>query len=75
MAGFDEGDKPADWVMGLERRGIRVMLDVERETCADVLRAYAQNGGPIYGPEGTVDSPPLGSMRWHTVASPYTPSN
>jgi tRNA(Arg) A34 adenosine deaminase TadA len=38
--GFDEGEKPAGWVLALERRGITVVRDV--------LREYAGGGGEIY---------------------------
>ena len=46
--GFDEGDKPADWRGNLRRRGIEVVEDVRRAEAAEVLRAYATAGGPIY---------------------------
>jgi tRNA(Arg) A34 adenosine deaminase TadA len=46
--GFDEGSKPFDWIRELERRGIDVRRGVLREAAADVLRAYARSGGPIY---------------------------
>ena len=46
--GFDEGDKPADWVQSLERRGIAVVRDVCRDEAAAVLRQYAAQGGLIY---------------------------
>ena len=52
-AGFDEGDKPADWVAGLERRGIAVTRDVCRAEAAAVLRAYAAGGGPAYNSRGS----------------------
>ena len=50
-AGFDEGDKPPDWVESLERRGIRTQAGVLRHEAAAVLAAYASKGGPIYHPE------------------------
>ena len=50
-AGFDEGDKPPDWVESLERRGIRTRAGVLRNEAAAVLAAYARKGGPIYHPE------------------------
>jgi tRNA(Arg) A34 adenosine deaminase TadA len=50
-AGFDEGDKPADWVRTLEMRGIRTRGEVLREEAAAVLAAYATNDGAIYHPE------------------------
>ncbi len=46
--GFDEGAKPAEWVLSLERRGITVERDVLREEAASVLREYAESGGEIY---------------------------
>jgi tRNA(Arg) A34 adenosine deaminase TadA len=52
-AGFDEGDKPADWIASLRSRGIEVEMDVLREEANAVFRKYAQRGGEIYnaGPE------------------------
>lgn len=49
-AGFDEGDKPADWVQALERRGIATRGEVLREEAAAVLRRYAHRNGHIYHP-------------------------
>lgn len=49
-AGFDEGDKPADWIATLERRGIAVGVDVLRTQAAQVLREYAKTAGAIYHP-------------------------
>jgi tRNA(Arg) A34 adenosine deaminase TadA len=49
-AGFDEGDKPENWVATLERRGIDVTVDVLRTEAADVLRVYAETEGAIYHP-------------------------
>lgn len=49
-AGFDEGDKPVDWVHSLENRGIRTHSDVLREEAAAVLKKYAKKGGAIYHP-------------------------
>jgi len=46
--GFDEGSKPADWVEGLEKRGIIVMRDVLREQARQVLVKYKESGGVIY---------------------------
>ena len=48
--GFDEGEKPVQWVPALERRGIAVVRDVLREEAASVLREYAVSGGEIYNP-------------------------
>jgi tRNA(Arg) A34 adenosine deaminase TadA len=47
-AGFDEGDKPDQWVRSLERRGIEVERGVLRSEAAEVLAFYRDNGGPIY---------------------------
>ena len=49
-AGFDEGDKPADWAETLWRRGITVQLNVLRSDAAKVLSDYAAGGGAIYHP-------------------------
>ncbi|MEO1366955.1 MAG: nucleoside deaminase, partial [Acidobacteriota bacterium] len=46
--GFDEGPKPERWREALETRGIAVTCGVLRRDAADVLRAYADGGGPIY---------------------------
>ena len=46
--GMDEGEKPADWLLALERRGITVTRDVCREEAARVLLDYAAGGGVIY---------------------------
>jgi hypothetical protein len=51
-AGFDEGDKPADWVESLERRGISTRGGVLHEEARAVLMRYAQREGAIiYHPE------------------------
>jgi tRNA(Arg) A34 adenosine deaminase TadA len=47
-AGFDEGDKPDDWVGSLKHRGIDVRRGVLREEAAKVLAHYHDIGGPIY---------------------------
>ncbi len=47
-AGFDEGDKPDDWVNSLQRRGIVVQCGVLHEEAAAVLASYRKNGGTIY---------------------------
>jgi tRNA(Arg) A34 adenosine deaminase TadA len=49
-AGFDEGDKPADWIQALERRGIRARGEILREEAAAVLARYASHNGAIYHP-------------------------
>jgi tRNA(Arg) A34 adenosine deaminase TadA len=48
LAGFDEGPLPADWKGELERRGIEVITDVEREAACAVLAAYRDGGGAEY---------------------------
>jgi tRNA(Arg) A34 adenosine deaminase TadA len=49
-AGFDEGDKPADWAATLEARGIRTRGGVLRGDAAAVLQRYASGNGAIYHP-------------------------
>jgi tRNA(Arg) A34 adenosine deaminase TadA len=49
-AGFDEGDKPTDWVAAYQRRGIAVTRDCLRPQARAVLLDYAGAGGLIYGP-------------------------
>ena len=46
--GFDEGDKPSDWMAAYTRRGIRVLRDVLREEACAVLNAYASAEGQLY---------------------------
>ena len=48
IIGFDEGDKPSDWVACLEGRRIRVRRDVCREAATAVLQAYVDAGGELY---------------------------
>jgi tRNA(Arg) A34 adenosine deaminase TadA len=47
-AGFDEGDKPDQWVKSLRQRGIEVERGVLRSEAAEVLAYYSESGGPIY---------------------------
>lgn len=49
-AGFDEGDKPSDWITSLERRGINTRGGVLREQAAAILEQYAHRDGHIYHP-------------------------
>jgi tRNA(Arg) A34 adenosine deaminase TadA len=49
-AGFDEGDKPADWANTLEARGIRTRGGVLRSEAAAILQRYASTNGNIYHP-------------------------
>ena len=50
QAGFDEGDKPADWVEAYRRRGIAVTRDCRRSQARALLLEYTAAGGRIYGP-------------------------
>ena len=45
---FDEGPLPADWIGELEKRGIAVTCDIERDAACDALRAYSARGGSRY---------------------------
>jgi len=47
-AGFDEGDKPLDWVKNLSDRGLDVQVNVLRQEAARVLLEYAEMAGEIY---------------------------
>jgi len=47
-AGFDEGERPAEWISSLQRRGISVVRDVLRDEAAAVLAYYHDIGGAIY---------------------------
>jgi len=49
-AGFDEGDKPEDWVAALEARDIRTRGGVLRAEAAAVIAEYARSAGEIYHP-------------------------
>jgi tRNA(Arg) A34 adenosine deaminase TadA len=46
--GFDEGDKPPDWLEALERRGIGVALGVLRDRIIDAMHRYVEQGGLVY---------------------------
>lgn len=46
--GFDEGDKPTNWIESLESRGVAVVRDVLRAQAKDVLVAYQEAGNVIY---------------------------
>jgi len=50
--GFEEGDKPSDWMAKLDARGIDVVRDFRRERGALVLADYAGAGGVIYNGTG-----------------------
>ena len=51
--GFDEGNRPADWVEDLRRRGISVTEDVLRGEAVAVLQNYLEGGGVIYNSSKT----------------------
>lgn len=53
--GFDEGPKHPDWVAELERRGIAVERDLERDASIEVLRHYQATGGNIYNAGETIE--------------------
>lgn len=46
--GFDEGAKSERWQRELEKRGISVIRDVERDAAVRVLHEYVRQGGLIY---------------------------
>ena len=48
LAGFDEGPLPEDWMGELERRGIKVVRDLQRDDARAVLKAYAARDGSLY---------------------------
>jgi tRNA(Arg) A34 adenosine deaminase TadA len=51
--GFDEGPKMKEWRQELEKRGIAVICDVEREGAVQVLRDYSLKGGTLYNSRET----------------------
>ena len=53
--GFDEGDKPDDWIQRLQARTITVTRDILRDKAKAVLQQYVDAGGIIYN--GRVQSP------------------
>lgn len=44
LSGFDEGPLPADWSGELEKRGIAVRRDIQRDAACAVLRHYGGSG-------------------------------
>ena len=48
LAGFDEGPLPTDWAGELERRGVCVVRDLERDAACAVLARYRALGGKCY---------------------------
>ena len=45
---FDEGPLPEDWVGELQRRGIEVVRDLQRDAACEVLRAYGESDAGRY---------------------------
>lgn len=45
---FDEGPLPRDWIGELNKRGIEVVRDLQRDAAREVLRAYGALGGRRY---------------------------
>lgn len=45
---FDEGPLPADWIGELNKRGIEVVRDINRDSAREVLRFYGELGGERY---------------------------
>jgi len=45
---FDEGPLPDDWIGELNKRGIEVVRDLQRDAAREVLRAYGELGGRRY---------------------------
>lgn len=50
VTGFDEGERTADWIGVLNRRGIDVQTEVLRSRAARVLADYRRKGARIYNP-------------------------
>lgn len=48
VVGFDEGDKPVNWIESLESRGIAVLRDVLRTDAVEILVMYSKAGREIY---------------------------
>ena len=48
LTGFDEGPLPADWIGELQRRGIAVVRDLQRDAACAVLADYGAGGGKRY---------------------------
>lgn len=46
--GFDEGNKAADWIAGLKRRGIEVWPRISESRADAVLQAFRDKGGRLY---------------------------
>lgn len=53
LIGFDEGEKPENWIAALESRGISVRRDILRHEAKAVMQQYVDEGGIIYNGRGT----------------------
>jgi tRNA(Arg) A34 adenosine deaminase TadA len=51
--GFDEGEKPKNWIAALESRGISVTRDILRSEAKAIMQQYVDEGGIIYNGRGT----------------------
>ena len=80
-AGFDEGEKPADWADALERRRISVTGDVLRAEAAavlasiqadqptpDTVRWYAETTGSVCSPTPTFFTPRASQSSFFSTA-------
>jgi len=52
--GFDEGEKPEQWVEALEGRSIEVTRDILRLEAKSILQRYIDQGGIIYNGRGII---------------------
>jgi len=52
--GFDEGEKPEQWIESLEERAINVTRDILRDKAKAILQQYVDTGGVIYNGRGIV---------------------
>ena len=52
MIGFDEGEKPKQWIVALEDRGINVTRDICRDKAKAIMQQYVDKGGIIYNGRG-----------------------
>lgn len=50
ITGFDEGERPGDWIGVLNRRGIDVRTGILQADAAEVLAEYRRTGARIYNP-------------------------
>lgn len=50
--GFDEGEKPVQWIEALENRSIKVTRDILRDKSKAILQQYVDEGGIIYNGRG-----------------------